>query len=247
MGGNVDNNLKLTICAYFLSKFDMRAVKYLGYNTRDAAMKAISTYFEKNNHYLRRRRDEFDVLTGSHRQGQWARTPVPIVRKFHDDLKTFSFEELSSIVQELLNTKDIFVSLPLSNDDINTVVVEFSASYIEDIINLRDDIATLTGRTRVVLERVCDRRIADKLKALYSYRCQLCGFGTKDTLGYAIVEAHHIIPFSQSHNNNASNNVILCPNHHRLIHKANPVYNSQSKEFIYPNGHIDVFKYNFHL
>ena len=64
-----DVNRKISIIAYYLSKFDMDAVRALGYENYSRAFEGISSRFGKNNNYLKLRRDEFDVLTGSSRKG----------------------------------------------------------------------------------------------------------------------------------------------------------------------------------
>ncbi|WP_186445913.1 HNH endonuclease [Paenibacillus cremeus] len=51
--------------------------------------------------------------------------------------------------------------------------------------------------------------------------CQICGFSGKEEYGESVIEAHHIEEFSLTQNNKPDNILILCPNHHRLVHKAN--------------------------
>lgn len=65
-----DVNRKISIIAYYLSKFDMDAVNKLGFNSRSEAFKQIGQIFGKNNNYLKRLRDEYDVVTSSSRNGQ---------------------------------------------------------------------------------------------------------------------------------------------------------------------------------
>ena len=49
--------------------------------------------------------------------------------------------------------------------------------------------------------------------------------------GVNIVESHHIEPFVESLNNNPENQVIICPNHHRIIHRARPVFCQEKINF----------------
>jgi predicted HNH restriction endonuclease len=65
--------------------------------------------------------------------------------------------------------------------------------------------------------------------------------------GSNLIHAHHIEPFSQSLNNNASNIMILCPNHHGIIHDQNPQFDRKRKVFQYPNGYAEGLKVNLHL
>jgi predicted HNH restriction endonuclease len=67
--------------------------------------------------------------------------------------------------------------------------------------------------------------------SLFTEKSQICGFGFREKYGVDFAEAHHIIPFTQSMNNNPENILILCPNHHRVIHKAGAVYDLQKTVF----------------
>ena len=52
-----DINRKISIIAYYISKFDMDAVRALGYENYSRAFEGISSRFGKNNNYLKLRRD----------------------------------------------------------------------------------------------------------------------------------------------------------------------------------------------
>lgn len=95
--------------------------------------------------------------------------------------------------------------------------------------------------------RRLNRAIGDNLKMLYGYNCQICGenFGKKfDT---QVVEAHHIESFVVSMNNDAANQIIICPNHHRVIHKADPVFYRSRLSYVYANGVEEPLRLNKHL
>ena len=95
--------------------------------------------------------------------------------------------------------------------------------------------------------RQLDRSIGDSLKHLYDYRCQMTGDKIGESYGTMVVEAHHIIPFTESMNNDTSNIIILSPNYHRIIHKAKPQFNREQLAFVYPNGLMEKVKLNKHL
>lgn len=56
-----DANRKVSIIAFYLSKFDMDAVRALGYTNFSRAFEGVSVRFGKNNNYMKLRRDEFDA------------------------------------------------------------------------------------------------------------------------------------------------------------------------------------------
>lgn len=113
--------------------------------------------------------------------------------------------------------------------------------------NLIDPNAAIAAMNQIVKIRKLNRAIGENLKLLYDYRCQICGenFGSK--YGANITESHHIDPFVKSLNNNAENQIIVCPNHHRIIHRANPIFDRKKLVFIYDIGLKEQIVLNQHL
>lgn len=60
-------------------------------------------------------------------------------------------------------------------------------------------------------------------------------------------EAHHIDYFKRAFNNDSNNLLVLCPNHHRIIHKANPVFDRGKLIYKYHNGFEEGLFINKHL
>lgn len=117
-----------------------------------------------------------------------------------------------------------------------------------ETLDFREDKnASIKEITRVQKVRLLDRSIGDSLKQLYNYRCQMSGEQIGEPYGAMVVEAHHIIPFTESMNNDSSNIIILSPTYHRIIHRAKPEFDRQKLAFIFPNGLIDKVKLNKHL
>jgi 5-methylcytosine-specific restriction endonuclease McrA len=119
---------------------------------------------------------------------------------------------------------------------------------VEDILNYRDENAALRTVSRELKERIMDNSLVEKLKKHYRYQCQICGKKFDQVYGVDFAEGHHIEHFVKSKNNNASNIIILCPDHHRMMHKATPVaFNRATLTFTYPNGCKEIIKINHHL
>lgn len=70
-------------------------------------------------------------------------------------------------------------------------------------------------RSGVVTRRVRDTAVAHEVKALYDFRCQVCG-ETIEVPGGGYAEGAHIIPLGSPHNgpDSLSNILCLCPNDH---------------------------------
>ncbi len=117
----------------------------------------------------------------------------------------------------------------------------------ETFMPKQDSTATIKELSRIQRVRYLDRSIGDSLKQIYDYRCQMTGERIGDYYGALVVEAHHIIPFTQSMNNDSSNIIIVSPSYHRIIHSAKPEWLPDSLSFKFPNGVIDKVRINKHL
>ena len=243
-----DANRKISIIAYYISKFDMDAVKALGYSTYTDAFQAISERFGKTNSYMRLRRDEFDPVIGkTNRHGWNMRNPRAGVLVIHNDLKNYTFEELTVIINDLLvddETKP-YKSIITAAD--RKIITEFSEEEYERILNMSDSKAAVRSTVRAVNVRILNNKIQKTLKNLYQHRCQICGATAEVMYGVDVSEAHHIEYFTKSLNNNASNIIILCPDHHRIVHKAKGIFDYETHCFTYDNAKVDALMYNLHL
>lgn len=237
----------LSIIAFYLSEYDMDAVHALGFRTRSEAMRSISVAAGRDNNYLKLRRDEFDALpeSSSSRNGWRNRPPLKEVAEMGAYLRTISFEELTGIVKSLIanfntSAKDAMLVTHSVKTD------EMSEEELEQIINFSDPNATIEVVTGTTARRVCNTTIVHKLKKLYRGQCQICGKNPFDSIDIDICEAHHIEHFAETQNNNANNIVIVCPNHHRLLHKLNPVFDRERMRYYTQNESFKILL-DFHL
>ncbi len=223
----MDNTKLMDIIAYYLSEYDMDAVEMLGYSSRSEAFKQIGQVFGKNNNYLKRLRDEYDVVTSSTRNGQCNRPPRERILKTTAHMKQFSFNEITDMVKSIINN--------ISEDKLNDLLdvdipkcdmADLTEEELESIINFKDNSTGIKVITSQKNQRIYKTGIIKQLKLLYKGSCQICGCAPFEEYSDNICEVHHIEYFANTQNNNASNLIVLCPNHHRLIHKLNPVYDT---------------------
>ena len=146
---------------------------------------------------------------------------------------------------------DTYLCEPILSQDFmsyNSSLKETQEENYEQILNnITDDTATIYTAQRIQKVRKLNQMIITNLKMLYNYRCQICGRNVGEEYSAIISEAHHIDYFVKSYNNDADNIIILCPNHHRIIHSVNPLFNRVNKEYNFNNGTILKLVLNKHL
>lgn len=237
------NNQKKSLVAFYLSKYNDKAIEKLGYKKITEALNDLSERLKgdgKANSFIKRRRDEFDVFFDNGRVGYRNRKPRNDVEDMYHRWNELSFEELSDIVVLVLDgsfyKKD---SIKLDEN--------ITENEIEGHFRFEDDSSSLDKTFKEVLERKVNKNKINMLKRIYAYRCQICGINVGSDYGTNIAEAHHINYFSKSIDNSSDNIVILCPNHHSLIHKLNPQFDYQKLQYVYPNGKVDKLILDLHL
>ena len=120
----------------------------------------------------------------------------------------------------------------------------FENQLLSDSVDLN---ASLEEKMQIAKIRKLDRSIGNNLKLLYGYRCQICGELIGEEYSAHVVEAHHIDYFVNSLNNDSQNQMIVCPNHHSIIHDANPVFDRKRRLYVYANGMEQRLVLNKHL
>lgn len=153
----------------------------------------------------------------------------------------------------ILNTTDlsnVFVANCITaafTEEARKEVSMMTENAFENFEPREDKNAGIKLITRLQKVRQLDRSIGDSLKLLYDFRCQMTGEKTGSQYDALVVEAHHIIPFTESMNNNTSNIIILSPSYHRIIHQAHPEFDRRQLAFLFPNGLVEKVKIDKHL
>ena len=241
-------NQKKSLVAFYISKFNDDAFRELGYSGPvSKAMDDLSVRITgpgvEPNAYLRRRRDAFDVFFDNGRAGQHNRKPTATVTELYEQWDVMEFKEITEIVKSVLD--GTMEETQVINLDVDGEKV--SEYDVEQYLNFDDNTAALNKTVKSVIERTYSKKKVNMLKRLYAYRCQICGQNVGEEHGVNIAEAHHIKYFSKSVDNSSDNLLILCPNHHSLIHVLNPKFDYDELQYIYPDGKTDKIILDLHL
>lgn len=148
--------------------------------------------------------------------------------------------------------EDTFLLEPIAQDDFQVMKKAIQGMRERTVENeieyeMEDKSSGIEKKLQIVKIRKLNRKIGENLKLLYGYRCQICGQVIGEKYGSHIAEAHHIDYFVNSLNNDANNQMIVCPNHHSVIHDANPVFDRRRMVYRFDNGVEERISLNKHL
>lgn len=135
----------------------------------------------------------------------------------------------------------------VENNKISESVYRLTEEEYEMSTNYLIDNTTTGYVERIRKVRLLDASIAESLKKIYDYRCQITGEKIGSKYGNSVIEAHHIEYFTKSLNNNSSNLILVNPTFHRIIHQNNPVFNWSTLSFEFQNGVVEKVKLDKHL
>lgn len=174
-------------------------------------------------------------------QEKGSKKHIPLPEEYKEYLAVYTTEYDDTYVLETIGSADI------------TVLREMLTGHSERVMeaefnfDVTDETARFKQKEQLVKIRKLNKKIGDNLKLLYGYRCQICGKLIGEEYGSHVAEAHHIDYFVKSLNNDASNQIIVCPNHHSIIHDVDPLFDRKRLMYIYSNGLEERLVLNKHL
>lgn len=78
-----------------------------------------------------------------------------------------------------------------------------------------------------------DARWVAVLRELYNGRCQICAWDPPNRYGTEICEGHHLRWLSRGGDDAVANMVLLCPNHHRAVHRCDAPFDWADQAFVF--------------
>ena len=87
-------------------------------------------------------------------------------------------------------------------------------AYASDLIARAGETPADFGKREPAPQPIRDQGFRKAIVQLYEHRCALCGIRILTPEGHTVVEAAHIVPWSQSHDDRPANGLCLC----RLCH-----------------------------
>lgn len=194
---------------------------------------ALQTYFFKSYQYI--------VNLHSIKKQNNDRSQIVLPEEYKEYLVIYTTEYDDSYALEAIISEDIS-EFKHSMFGKQERTVETAFNYETEDLTAGMELTDKTFKIRKL-----NRKIGDNLKLLYGYRCQICGRLIGEDYGTHVCEAHHIDYFVNSLNNDSSNQLIVCPDHHSIIHDIDPVFDRKRLLYIYKNGLEEKLLMNKHL
>lgn len=117
---------------------------------------------------------------------------------------------------------------------------EFGPNLVREAIVNYDVIVEREKPRKIIIpeheEYFRDPLLAESLKSVYDHRCQVCGMNFKIKYDEPFAETHHIHSLSEGGLDISKNIIVICPNHHRIIHKTDAKFDRPKLLYKYPNG-----------
>ena len=81
-----------------------------------------------------------------------------------------------------------------------------------------------------------NRQHVNELRTLYRGVCQLCGWDPNSLYRQDLCEAHYVHWLSRGGADELHNMVLVCPNHHRAIHRTDAPFDWADSSFVFPRS-----------
>jgi hypothetical protein len=127
-------------------------------------------------------------------------------------------------------------------NNIEMLIDNSPVSNYQEVINLINKYMDAKPIIKEIINRRIERGpLAQKIKHINNYKCQLCEelgkdyYSFKKRSGEYYVETHHVIPVAEQRIGGLglSNIITVCANHHRQLHYGNVNYEIQEDKFIF--------------
>lgn len=134
----------------------------------------------------------------------------------------------------------------LPEEDLESAVEQNSDAVKKLIREHRSGIAEYRI-SHLIQQPTRSRTLAREIHQTYNGRCQICGFDPVLIYNVEACHAHHLVYLSRGGEDKLSNMVLLCPNHHSVIHATDAVFDFSDLSFVFAPNHRERLALNHHL
>ena len=123
----------------------------------------------------------------------------------------------------------------LPEEELEARILHGNPESVSDLISAEAP-GIADQRRRYLFEQAPRRnpQHVEELRKLYGGVCQLCGWNPKSLYRRDLCEAHHVHWLSRGGDDALHNMVLICPNHHRAIHRTDAPFDWADASFVFP-------------
>lgn len=135
----------------------------------------------------------------------------------------------------------------LPEEKLEAALIMGDRSSVERLV--RDEDPGVAEERKQYLYEEAPRRnpdLVDRLQDLYGGRCQVCQWNPVDVYGEPLCEGHHIQWLSRGGDDALDNLMLVCPNHHRAIHRCDAPLDWGDLAYDF-GGHRETVALDHHL
>ena len=103
------------------------------------------------------------------------------------------------------------------NEIENNIINESPQEYVKQIKNLKDNLTQESYEEEIYLRSGIFKK---EIPKIYNNTCCISNLRIDAILNVSMIDACHIIPFSESYNDTITNGIALCPNLHRAFDRG---------------------------
>lgn len=97
------------------------------------------------------------------------------------------------------------------------IIEEKEDDYKKRLLKIRDELNSEMYQEEIYIRSNVFKR---KIPKIYNYTCCISGLRIDSLFEVSMIDACHIIPFSESYNDTITNGIALCPNLHRAFDRG---------------------------
>lgn len=127
--------------------------------------------------------------------------------------------------------KDVF------DDYTEQIVKEDPETYKRRILKLKQELDQSKFEEEVFVRNGAFKR---EISKIYNYKCAISELRVDATLNVSMIDACHILPFSESYNDTLTNGLALCPNLHRAFDRGLISIDTNYRVLMSPNFNENI-------
>lgn len=137
--------------------------------------------------------------------------------------------------------RNILISKNYLFDIENQIVKEDQKVYSAKILEIQKQLDVNSYQEEIFVRGGVFKRMIPKI---YNHTCCISGLRIDSISNVSVIDACHIIPFSESYNDTISNGIALCPNLHRVFDRG-LISIDENYRVIVSNSFIETEKSNY--